>query len=99
MWVDYSFLRTFFQSVRRALERIRSKEELWEGTGNRETFRNTFFSRDSLLVWLLRTYPKKKRQYSALMQDARYSHIRFIRIRSPRELRVIMEKLREGVHA
>lgn len=42
IWLDYSFLRTLYQSVRRVFSRIRSKQELWPDTGNYESWKNVF---------------------------------------------------------
>jgi hypothetical protein len=48
VWVDYSFWRTL---ARRSVARLRAsrRQELWPGTGNCETFRRSFFSRDSII--------------------------------------------------
>ena len=47
IWLDYSFIRTVFQAIKRAVTRAFSQEELWAGTGNKETWRR-FFSKDSI---------------------------------------------------
>ena len=43
--------------------RAASKRELWPGTGNRESFRRSFFSRESIVLWTVRTYAKNRRKY------------------------------------
>lgn len=83
VWVDYGFCRTLFQAVRRAATRAWARTELWPGTGNRESFRRSFFSRDSIILWTLKTYRKNRANYLDDMKNARYAHIRFIRLRSP----------------
>ena len=83
VWVDYGFCRTLFQAVRRAATRAWQGTELWPGTGNRESFRRSFFSRDSIVLWTIKTYRKNRAGYLADMNDARYRHIRFIQLRSP----------------
>jgi adenylate kinase family enzyme len=85
IWLDYSFPIVFYRAVKRAITRSLTKEELWEGTGNRESFRRSFFSRDSILLWTLRTYWKNRKRYMRDMQDSRYAHIQFIRLASPAE--------------
>lgn len=35
IWLDYGFCRTFYQSLRRAITRIVTKQELWSGPGQR----------------------------------------------------------------
>lgn len=64
IWLDFSFPVTFFRALRRALWRATTKAELWEGTGNKESFRKTFLKKDSILWWTIASYPKTKERYS-----------------------------------
>lgn len=93
VWVDYSFARTLYQAVRRAATRAWQGQEIWPGTGNRETFRKSFFSRESIILWTLKTYKNNRRQYQALLNDARWQHVRFVRLRSPRETQAFLGSL------
>ncbi|OKB67912.1 hypothetical protein BHU62_05595 [Serratia marcescens] len=56
-----------------------SKNELWPGTGNRES---AFFSRGSFVLWTIRSYHRNRRKYLAEMGD---TGGRFMRLRSPRQ--------------
>ncbi|QUY49733.1 adenylate kinase [Serratia plymuthica] len=96
VWVDYGFCRTLFQAVRRAAMRAWTRTELWPDTGNRESFRRSFFSRDSIILWTLKTYRKNRTGYLDDMNDARYGHIRFIRLRSPRQTLRFIRSLPQG---
>ena len=69
----------------RTITRIRDGKELWPGTGNRETFRGAFTSRDSLFWWALKTYWRRKRNYTALFALPQYAHIRKLRFTRPAE--------------
>ncbi|CAM3535932.1 topology modulation protein [Vibrio aerogenes CECT 7868] len=69
IWLDYSFSRTLFQAVRRAFRRSLSGEELWPGTGNVETFRKSFFSTDSIILWTLKTYRRNRLKYEKMIAD------------------------------
>ena len=93
IWLDYSFCRTLFQSLKRALRRSLLKEELWQGTGNRESFRRTFFSKESIILWTLKTHAKVKIKYEKLMNDSQYSKIHFIRLKSPSEASKFLSEL------
>ncbi|OKP32725.1 adenylate kinase [Serratia marcescens] len=84
LWLDYGFCRTLWQGVRRACRRAASKSELWPGTGNRESFRRSFFSRESIVLWTIRTYSKNRRKYLAEMARTDAGR-RFKRLRSPRQ--------------
>ncbi|AXX21787.1 adenylate kinase [Serratia sp. SRS-8-S-2018] len=84
LWLDYGFCRTLWQAARRAYRRAASKSELWPGTGNRESFRRSFFSRESIVLWTIRTYSKNRRKYLAEMARTDIGG-RFKRLRSPRQ--------------
>lgn len=85
IWLDPPLRVIFARLLKRALCRIRSGEELWPATGNRETFRSQFLSRDSLFVWALRTHWRRKRQYGELFARSEYKHLQVLRFRRPAE--------------
>jgi adenylate kinase family enzyme len=85
VWLDYSFSRTLFQAVKRAVARSWSQEELWEGTGNRESFRRSFFSKKSIIWWTITTHGKMRAKYEKILVEERFSHIQFVRLRSHAE--------------
>jgi adenylate kinase family enzyme len=84
IWLDYPLPLIMWRLAKRSAQRARTKENLW-GTGNVETWRAQFFSRDSLFIWALKTYRRNKRRYSAAMTDPQNAHLRFFRLRSVRE--------------
>lgn len=81
VFLDYPFGLVLRRLLRRTWRRSLHREELWNG--NRETFRKSFFSRGSILIWLLRTYWKKRRQYPVLFQQPEYAHLVIVHLRSP----------------
>jgi adenylate kinase family enzyme len=86
IWLDMPFLRTILQVSRRAVQRALSQEELWPGTGNRETLAKAFLSRESIIWWAITTYRANKRRYASIMRSPEYAHIRFVRLRTGREV-------------
>lgn len=84
IWLDYSFRKTFLQSVSRAIKRSYNKTELWPDTGNYETF-GKMFSADSIIWWCVKNYSKNRKKYIRVMRNPDYSDIRFIHLRSPQE--------------
>jgi hypothetical protein len=52
---------------------------------NRERLLIHFTSRQSLLWWAVKTYWRRKRQYTELRSDPQYAHLTFVHLRSPRE--------------
>jgi adenylate kinase family enzyme len=79
VWLDLPRLIWLPRLVRRTLGRVVRRERLWNG--NRETLRNGFLARDSLLRFALRTYPDRLRRYPEEL--ARFE---LVRLRSPREV-------------
>ena len=61
VWLDLPRRVWLPRLLRRTVSRIVRREELW--SGNRETFRNAFLSRNSLLLYALRAYPRNHRRY------------------------------------
>ena len=90
VWLDYGFTRIFLRLLWRTLRRGILKEELW--SGNRESLAMAL-SKDSILLWAITSYPKRKKSYPRLMADPEYAHIRFLRHSTPRETEEWLESL------
>jgi adenylate kinase family enzyme len=84
VWLDYGFPRVFGQLLWRTIRRAITREPMWEGCV--ETWRKGFFSMDSILIWCLKTYWRRRRNYPELFARPEYRHLRLIRLRSPREM-------------
>ncbi len=96
VWVDYSFVRTCLQAIRRACQRAWDGSELWPGTGNKESFR-LMFSRDSILLWTLRTYFRNRRRYLKLKQEVRQQNLIFVHLRSPLMTDALFEQIPQRI--
>lgn len=81
IWLDFSFWTILSRLTRRTLRRLISKEELWNG--NRERWKEQFFSRESLFFWMFRTYRRRKREYLLLLSRPEYAHLAVVRLASP----------------
>ena len=93
IWLDFNFVRTLWQAINRAIRRIITQKELWPGTGNRETLKK-LFSRDSIVLWTIRTHQRNKIRNARWMEDDEFSQIQFIRLRSPREAASFLDQLK-----
>ena len=80
VWLDYPLRTVLGRWARRTVARIRTREEFWPGTGNRESLRNAL-RRDGLLWWILSTHARRRRTMAAAMRDR--SDLRWIRLGSP----------------
>ena len=85
IWLDPPLGTIFTRLFRRAVRRSRSGEELWPGTGNRETFRNQFLSRDTLFWWALKTHRRRRREIPLVLARPEHAHLTLHRFRRPEE--------------
>jgi adenylate kinase family enzyme len=81
VWLDLPLPVKFRRIWRRTMERIRSETELWGG--NRETWRDAFWSRDSLFWWTVKTHIQHRRRWPARFDG----DPRVVRLRSVEEAR------------
>lgn len=80
IWLDYPMPIVLGRWLRRTVTRIRTREEFWPGTGNRESVRNALRP-DGLLPWILRTHrSRRRRTVEALRQRP---DLELVRLRSP----------------
>ncbi|WP_434641333.1 adenylate kinase [Klebsiella sp. I138] len=93
VWVDYGFCRTLRQAVCRAISRASRHQELWPGTGNCESFRRAFFSRDSIIWWTIKTWRNNRQRYQSDMADPAWQHIRFVRLRTQQQTEDFIRRL------
>ncbi len=87
IWLDLSLPVLVWRFLRRTWRRWRSREVIW-GT-NYERFWPHFMiwrPHDSLLGWIITQHARKRRDMIAYMSDPRWEHIRFVRLRSSREV-------------
>lgn len=94
IWLDFSFPRTLFQAISRAGQRLRSQQELWPDTGNRESLR-MLFSKDSIVLWTITSYRSRKQKIHSWMRDPTYQHIQFHQLRSPQDAAAFLKAVRE----
>jgi len=93
IWLDYGFIRTFWQVIKRSITRAISRKEIWKGTGNKESFRRSFCSKKSVILWMLQNYHSNKRKYLALMSSEKLNDIQFYRIRSLKEAEYFLQNI------
>ena len=82
VWLDFALPIVMWRLLGRTLRRAVTGEELWNG--NHERLATTLCSRDSILLWALKTYRKHRREYPGVVGNPEYAHLRLVRLRSPR---------------
>ena len=91
VWLDMSLTRTIYRVTSRCIKRSFSGEEVWPGTGNRETLRKSFLSRKSVILWALTNFHRNRRRYAEWFAANEYPHLAFVRLRSPGEVERFLE--------
>jgi adenylate kinase family enzyme len=90
IWLDYPLPLIMKRVVWRTFRRVVMQEELWNG--NRETWQTTL-SRDSIILWVLQTYRKSRKEYSILFNQPEYTHLKVMHMRSPKTTQAWLSSL------
>ena len=85
VWLNYPLRVLIWRLLGRTLRRTLRKEELWNG--NRERFLVQFFSRESLFLWMFRTYWRRRRTYPTALKQPEHSHLEIVLLGSQSETR------------
>lgn len=94
VWLDLSRPVVMWQLLRRTVRRTISGVELWNG--NRERPFRDQVSRGpakSILLWSWRTYTPTKREYSQAVNNPMFSHVRFVRLGSRRQIKRFLQTI------
>ena len=91
VWLDLSLPRVLARGLRRTLQRIVSREPLFHG--NRETLRQSFLSRDSILWWIVTTFHRRRREFAQLRSAGRFRQLTWFHARTPAQAQAILESL------
>lgn len=84
VWLDLPLPLVMWRLLRRTLHRVATRQELW-GTGNRESWRNAFLSRNSILLYAIRTHRRNRQRFTQEC-DMLGADKKVVRLRSPREV-------------
>jgi adenylate kinase family enzyme len=80
VWLDQPTRVWLPRLIRRSARRVRSRQELWNG--NRETWRDLFWGRESLIGYALTQQPRRRREW-----PTRLAGHPVVRLRTPDEVR------------
>ena len=94
IWIDLSLPVTLWRVTKRTLKRSLTQETLW--SGNKETLSKALFSRSSIILWVLTSYRRVKRSYTAALSADEYSDLCFIRLTSQAQINELQSALEEA---
>jgi adenylate kinase family enzyme len=91
IWLDLPLWYCLWQVARRCVARAFTQYELW--SGNRESIRLMFFSRRSLLLWIVRTHGTQRRNYKMLVKSEDVRHMQVYHFMSRGDAYETLERL------
>jgi adenylate kinase family enzyme len=91
VWLDYDLPVVLWRLTWRTVTRIFRREILWNN--NRETFRDAFFSKDSLFLYALSSYKRYRIAYPQLLSSSDFNHLQVIHLCSPKETNQWLDRL------
>jgi adenylate kinase family enzyme len=95
IWLDLPRFEVFRQVLKRTIRRAWTKEPMWHN--NRESWRMSFFSRESILLWSMQTYSRRRKQYAALFNDPCTAHLKKVRFTSRRQVNRWLSSLQRDI--
>lgn len=87
VWLNYGGATVFHRVVARTIRGLFFRTRLWHG--NRDTFRTTFFSKDSILLWAITRFRGNRRTFAALRQDPKYAQLTWVEITGTADARAV----------
>lgn len=82
IWLDYPRYLVMWRVLRRTIHRVFTQQKICGD--NTESFRISFLSKDSVILWAHNTFKRNRLAYGELMRDSEYG-AKMIRVRTPRE--------------
>jgi adenylate kinase family enzyme len=83
IWLSYPFVTVFYRAISRSIKRLVTKEIIC--AGNTESFKRSFFSKKSIILWVINTHRKKREQYSKVLYNGSFLLKRVIELKSQSE--------------
>jgi len=91
IWLNYSFPLVIWRALSRTIRRSVGGQILY--SGNKESLRMAFLSRESIIWWAITTYHRRRREYPVLFQDQEFRHLNIIELRKQHEADAFLSSL------
>jgi adenylate kinase family enzyme len=92
VWLDYDRGVIMRRVISRSFVRSLTGEELWPGTGNRETW-TRWFDKEHPIPWAWSNHHRRRRDYEAIFETKKPAHLVVRRLRHPREADALVAEL------
>ena len=73
----------FYRALRRTLSRSLTGQELC--SGNRESLAKAFLSKESILLWVITTFHRRRREFQQIIRNDEFPSLKFVRLHHQRE--------------
>lgn len=94
IWLNYSFPIVFSRALRRTLRRVMTGTPVCGG--NRETFRQAFLERDSVLYWVVSTFQSRRRHLREVFTRRELPNVQYLECRRPEDADRLLQTIGEG---
>jgi len=91
IWLNYPFVTVFCRVFWRTIRRVIQRKELY--SGNRESLRKAFLSRDSILWWMITTHSRRRRQFRTLRDEGAFPNLSWLEFQHPRQAEELLNAL------
>jgi len=97
VWLNFSRTTVLRRVVWRTVSRAWTRKPLY--SGNRESFRSAFLSKESIILWSMSTYSKNRTRYALLRKDPAFAHLQWTELRNPKHTPAIVAALASAAKA
>jgi adenylate kinase family enzyme len=95
IWLNYAFPVVLWRALTRTMRRVLTRETLY--SGNRESLRMAFFSRESILWFVLTTFHRRRMHYRRLFDTRTFPQLVTLEFRNPTEAQNFLARLNTSV--
>lgn len=88
IFLDLPFYQVLYRVIKRSLVRGFTKHELW--AGNKESLSQVLFSKNSMILFTIKSFYKNRKKYYKLLCKCEKSQIKFIRLKSKKEINTFL---------
>lgn len=92
VWLNYSFPVVFWRGFSRTVVRSIGRRIIF--SGNRESVRRAFFSTDSMILWVLKTFHNRRRSTRAIFDGEEFPGLKRVELRNQIEANQFLTSLR-----
>jgi adenylate kinase family enzyme len=93
IWLDYNIGLVGRRVIARTIKNIVFKKVLFDN--NYDSLRRMITPKDSIIVWSLKTYSRKRKKYNRIYENHFSEEVKFLRFKKPKETEEFLKRLEE----